>query len=88
MPTKTEIPALTDPSAPLRLKGSERMEEGKSANYRVAFISVCLPDLQITNDEQHTGRSFHLALLSLPVMTVCWQLAQMAHVWVPVSDSE
>lgn len=29
------------------------MEEGKSANDRVAFIYVCLPDIQITNDEQH-----------------------------------
>lgn len=29
------------------------MEEGKSASDRVAFIYVCLSDIQITNDEQH-----------------------------------
>lgn len=34
------------------------MEEGKSANDRAAFIYVCLPDIQITNDEQHYKQIF------------------------------
>ena len=45
------------------------MQKGKYANERVAFLYVCLPDMQITNDEQLTSQSFNHALFSLPGMT-------------------
>lgn len=65
------------------------MEEGKSANDRVAFIYVCLPDIQITNDEQHYKQIFS-SRPSLTPSDDCsvGSLPSMAHVWVPVSDSE
>lgn len=35
------------------------MEEGKNINERAAFIYVYLPDIQITNDERTTSKSFN-----------------------------
>lgn len=64
------------------------MEDGKHNQERVAFVDVYSPDIQITNDDNTTSRSFSRALFQLPVMTAPQAALVEWHTCVLPSNTE